>query len=211
MKSYTQDVLLYGASGHCKVIIDCLDSVNIGVKGIFDDNSKQKTLFSIPVIDSYDKNKYSDLPVIISIGNNLIRKKVSKKIEHLFTTIIHSSASISPSAVLNNGSVIIHGAIVQSSTIIGKHCIINTAATVDHDCNLKDFVHISPNSTLCGNISVGEGAHIGAGATIIQGLNIGKWATVGAGAVVINDVPDYAVVVGCPARIIRFNKKEYFE
>jgi acetyltransferase EpsM len=67
---------------------------------------------------------------------------------------------------------------------------------------IADFVHISPNATLSGNVKAGEGSHIGAGATIIQGITIGKWCTVGAGAVVIKDVPDYATVVGVPARVI---------
>jgi len=57
-------------------------------------------------------------------------------------------------------------------------------------------------------VFIGEGTHVGIGASIIQGIKIGKWATIGAGAVVIRDVPDYAVVVGSPARIIKYKKNE---
>jgi acetyltransferase EpsM len=99
--------------------------------------------------------------------------------------------------------VLIHQSVVQAGTVIGRHCIINTSASIDHDCVIEDFVHISPNATLSGNVRVGEGTHIGAGATIIQGITVGKWCTVGAGAVVIRDVPDYATVVGVPARVIK--------
>jgi acetyltransferase-like isoleucine patch superfamily enzyme len=87
----------------------------------------------------------------------------------------------------------------------GKHCIINTNASVDHDCKIGDFVHISPKVTLAGNVTVDEGSHIGIGSTVIQGRHIGKWVTIGAGAVIIEDVPDYAVVVGVPGNIIRYN------
>jgi acetyltransferase-like isoleucine patch superfamily enzyme len=60
---------------------------------------------------------------------------------------------------------------------------------------------------LAGNVTVGEGSHVGIGASVIQGVVIGKWTVIGAGAVVLNDVPDYAVVVGNPGKIIKVNNK----
>jgi acetyltransferase EpsM len=98
---------------------------------------------------------------------------------------------------------VFHNSVIQAGAAIGSHCIINTSASIDHDCVLADFVHVSPNATISGNVTVGEGTHIGAGATIIQGVTIGKWCTIGAGAVVIRDVPDNATVVGVPGKIIK--------
>jgi sugar O-acyltransferase (sialic acid O-acetyltransferase NeuD family) len=95
------------------------------------------------------------------------------------------------------------GAIIQADAVVGKHCIVNTGASVDHECVLEDFVHISPHATLCGNVSVGEGAWIGAGATIIPGVKIGAWAVVGAGAVVVRDVEPHTVVAGVPAKVMK--------
>jgi acetyltransferase EpsM len=89
--------------------------------------------------------------------------------------------------------------------IICKHVIINTAASVDHDCKIADLVHISPNSTLCGNVKVGFGSHIGAGSVINPNITIGKWCIIGSGAVIIRDIPDYAIVVGNPGKIIKYN------
>ena len=60
---------------------------------------------------------------------------------------------------------------------------------------------------MAGNVAVGEGTQIGIGAAVIQGVTIGKWATIGAGAVIIEDVPDFAVVVGNPGRVIKMNLK----
>jgi acetyltransferase EpsM len=71
---------------------------------------------------------------------------------------------------------------------------------------VADFVHISPNAALAGNVKVGEGTQVGIGACVMQNITIGKWATIGAGAVIIRDVPDYAVVVGNPGRIVRMNQ-----
>jgi len=87
--------------------------------------------------------------------------------------------------------------------VIGKHCIINTAASVDHDCVIEDFVQISPHATLCGGVSVGEGSQVGAGAVVIPGIRIGRWSLVAAGAVVLRDVPDNVLVMGNPARVVK--------
>jgi acetyltransferase EpsM len=79
---------------------------------------------------------------------------------------------------------------------------------VEHECQLGDYVHISPNSALAGDVIVGEGSHIGIGAVVIPGVKIGKWVTIGAGAVVLEDIPDFAVVVGNPGKIIKYNHLE---
>lgn len=96
---------------------------------------------------------------------------------------------------------------INPSASIGNHCIINTGSIVEHDCVLSDFVHISPKAALAGNVFVGEGTQIGIGAAVIQGIKIGKWVTVGAGAVIIKDIPDYAVVVGNPGKIIKIKEQ----
>ena len=87
--------------------------------------------------------------------------------------------------------------------LIKDGAIINTSASIDHDCVIGDFAHISPNATLCGHVSVGKLSQIGAGSVIIQGVKIGKNVTVGAGSVIINDIPDNSVVVGNPGKIIK--------
>jgi acetyltransferase EpsM len=195
-------MLLYGGSGHAKVVIDCLLANGIPVHGIFDDNPALTALLSFPVLGSYNTAFLPSETIIISIGHNGIRQKVAMNIIHPFGKVIHPSSLISTFASVGEGTVIFHNSVIQAGSVIGKHCIINTAASIDHDCKLGDFVHISPNATLSGNVKVADGSHIGAGATIIQGISIGKWCTVGAGAVVIKDVPDYATVVGVPAIVI---------
>ncbi|OHT44629.1 acetyltransferase [Flavobacterium tructae] len=197
---------LYGASGHCKVIIEALRSNNITVNAVFDDQPKTEIIHNIPVLDSLQLLKAKAGKIVVSIGNNQIRKVIVSKVEKSFFTVLHAKAIISESSKIGEGTVIMAGVIVNSDAEIGKHCIINTGAIIEHDCKIDDFVHISPNSALAGNVFVGEGAHIGIGACVIQGVKIGKWATVGAGAVIIKDIPDYAVVVGNPGKITKYNK-----
>ncbi len=196
-------MILFGASGHCKVIADCLKTQGKSIVGIFDDDLTKTKLLNYEVIGKYDAKKFKDEEIIISIGNNQTRKSVSKIIKHKFGIAIHKSAIISENVIVGNGSVIIHNSVIQSSAIIGKHVIINTAASVDHDCIIEDFVHISPNATLCGNVKIGEGTQIGAGAVVIPNVSIGKWSIIGAGSVVVKDIPDNVVAVGNPAKIIK--------
>jgi sugar O-acyltransferase (sialic acid O-acetyltransferase NeuD family) len=201
-------ILLYGASGHAKVICSILESINIHVEGIFDDNKKQSFLNRYSIIGPYDKKYKSNLPILISIGDNLIRKKISQKLSHHFSSAIHISSIIDDMSKIGKGTTICQSTIIQRDVHVGMHCIVNTNASVDHDCIISDFVHISPSVTLCGNVYIGEGTHIGAGATIIPNIKIGKWCVIGAGAVITKDIPDYSLVVGVPGVVIKNLKND---
>ncbi len=196
-------MLLYGASGHAKVIISCLKATEVKVLGIFDDDLTKKNLWTIPVIGSYDTNYLPNAPLIIAIGINAIRQKIARLVEHRFSMVIHPSAIVDESVAIGEGTVIFHNAVVQADTHIGKHVIINTSTSIDHDCTIADFVHIAPNATLCGGISVGEGTLIGAGSVVAPNLHIGKNCLIAAGAVVTTNIPDFAIVRGNPGRIIK--------
>jgi sugar O-acyltransferase (sialic acid O-acetyltransferase NeuD family) len=196
-------MILYGASGHAKVICSILESNEIAIQGIFDDNASITKLDEYLSLGKYDANIHSNEKLIISIGDNKIRKEVAKKIKHDFACVSHGLSIIDRLTSIGVGSVVFHNVVIQRGTQIGNHVIINTNASIDHDCLIEDFVHISPNSTLCGNIRIGVGTQVGAGATIIPNLKIGKWCKIGAGAVVTKDIPDYSVVVGVPGKIIK--------
>ena len=200
-------IYLFGASGHCKVVVDVLQSNGEAIAGIIDDNPKIEILSGIPVMTSNMFDAGAAQQFLVSIGNNTIRKKIVQRLGGSFHSAIHKAAVISEFATIGKGTVVMAGAIVNSGAAIGSHCIINSGAVIEHDCQLGDFVHVSPNASLAGDVMVGEGTHIGIGATVIQGIKIGKWATIGAGAVLIRDVPDYAVVVGNPGIIIKYNKE----
>jgi acetyltransferase-like isoleucine patch superfamily enzyme len=100
------------------------------------------------------------------------------------------------------------GAIIQTGTKIGKHSIINTGACIDHDCIIGDFVHIAPNCSLAGGVSVGEGTFFGIGSSIIPNKTIGSWTNVGAGSVIIADQPSNCTTLGIPAKPIKFNNEQ---
>lgn len=202
------DVYLYGAGGISKIIYEILLRMGKQVKGVFDDDPPSARNRELPVrpgIRVVGKENFPalDAPVVISVGNNDRRAEIAKMLDAQYGTAVHPSAMVSPTAVVSPGTIILHGSIVQAGTRLGSHVLLNTAASVDHDCILGDYSHVSPHGVLCGHVEVGEGSHIGAGAVIIQCVRIGRWCTIGAGAVVLHDVPDYTTVVGNPARVLK--------
>lgn len=199
-------MILYGASGHGKVMAEIAEELKITIKGFVDGNPAIQEILGYHVIANSAEKLAGD--AVISIGNNRIRKKIAENNPHLnYCCLVSPRSNISKRTTIGAGTVIMMGVTINSSVKIGKHCIVNTNASVDHDCIIHDYVHISPNVGLAGNVEIGEGTHVGIGSTVIQGIKIGKWCIIGAGAVVIKDVPDYAVVVGNPAKIIKFNEK----
>ena len=199
---------LYGAGGHCKVIIDIIDSLEKRVDAVFDDNINISSILNIPVSQWKIEYQTQHKNILISIGNNKIRKKISETITANFISLIHPSAIVSKYATIGKGTVVMANAVINAGATIGKHCIVNTAAVIEHDCILEDFVHISPNTTITGSVTIGEGTHIGAGAIVLPNIKIGKSVTVGAAAVVLKDVPDFATVIGNPARVLNYKSKK---
>lgn len=114
--------------------------------------------------------------------------------------IIHPRAIISPSAAIGDGSAVMAGAAVQTHALIGRHCCINTGATVDHDCRIADNVFIQPGAHLGGDVSVGEGSVIGIGAAVRDGVSIGRNCFIGGGAFVADDIEDNTLAYGVPAK-----------
>jgi acetyltransferase EpsM len=191
-------VYLYGAGGHAKVVLDILKLNGIIVPEIFDDNPNVKSFMGIPV-------SHEDVcfPLLISIGSNSVRKNIAGRFgssAEYSSAVRSKQAIISETVVMGEGTVVMQNVVIQSSVKIGKHCIINTKASIDHDCMIRDYVHIAPGAILCGNVEIGEGSFIGAGTTVIPGVKIGKWSVIGAGAVVVKDIPDYALAYGNPCK-----------
>lgn len=199
----TEGITLYGAGGHCKVVLDILESNGLKVNRIVDDVPAENVFMGLPLSKpglEFDK-------AIITIGNCSVRQKIVEEITvNKYLTAIHPSSIICRNVTIGEGTVVVHGAIVQSSAKIGRHCILNTKSSVGHDVIIRDFVHVASGATICGGSEIGECTWIGAGSVIKQGIHIGKNCMIGTGSVVVKNIPDNVVAFGNPCKVIRENK-----
>lgn len=205
-------ILLYGASGHAKVVLDLVAAAgHWQVVAMLDDNrALQGTTFcGVPVVggrEALGSLRPTVSGGIVAIGDNAIRRRLADFLLEQGLPLVsacHPQACLAADVVLGAGTVVMAGAVINPASRVGDNSIINTRASIDHDCTIGRDVHIAPGVTLCGGVTVGDGAFIGAGATIIPNIDVGAGAVVGAGATVVASVPPGATVVGTPARVIK--------
>lgn len=204
-------VIVVGAGGHARVLIEALRLCSTPILGIVDADIEKRdaNLSGVPVIGNDDeilKYRPDEVALVNAVGSvkrTERRQKIFdrfKEAGYIFAVVIHPSAVIASDAVIEEGVQIMAGAIVQPGCVIGRNTIINTKASADHDCSIGCDVHLAPGVTLSGNVRIGNGTHVGTGSSVIQGITIGKNSVVGAGAAVIKDIPDNSVFTGVPAR-----------
>lgn len=214
-------VILWGGTGQAKVVRPIIEYYGARVVAVFDDTPNLPPPF--PDVDLHcgweefqrwiQERDRRDTGFCVAIGNPHGRVRLHFH-ERLMQeglqpiTIVHPTAWIADDAIIGSGSQILAGAIVAPQAQLGRQCIINTKASVDHEDVLEDGVEVAPGATLCGLVRAGVNAWVCAGATVLPRIRIGADAIVGAGAVVIRDVPEGVTVVGVPAKpIIRKKKK----
>ena len=165
------DWVIYGGGGHARVIGDAIKLNNARLVAYFDDNNKDVSSINHTPVFPYHENVEKQAKLIIGIGNNEVRRNISKYIIHDFGIVIHPKAIIANDVIIGEGSVILAGAVIQSGAIIGKHVIINANVTIDHDAVIEDFCCIYPNSYIGGGAKIGTGTIIDA-CTAIARLSI---------------------------------------
>jgi len=201
-------VIIIGAGGHAKVVVDALRRSGREILGLVDNDLEKvgETVLGVPVIGGDDAiEKYTPADVNLAIGLGPVRQRQAlfstfKKRGYAFANAIHPAAVVADSARIGEGAQIMAGAVIQPDAIIGDNVIINTRASVDHDCVIGDHVHIAPGATLAGGVWIGEGSMIGVGATLLENVRIGDNCVIAGGATVIGDVPANITVAGVPAK-----------
>jgi len=208
--------VVWGCSGHARVLLDLIAAQGGNVVAFVDARPVPTLLAGVPVLLGHAgfaewagalAGDVSKACGVIAIGRqgpdrlHVVGRFASAGVA--LPVLVHATASVSPSAVLGQGSQVLAQAVVAAGAVLGDVCIVNHRASVDHECQLADSVTVAPGATLCGGVHVGRDVFIGAGATVLPRVSIGAGAMVGAGAVVTRDVPAGAVVVGNPARVFQ--------
>lgn len=208
----TKPVIVFGAGGHAKVIIDLLLLQGRKIIGLTDRDEKKigSTLLGIKVLGTDEKVLADFSPDSVELVNAIgaiapmeARRKIFstwKNKGYSFPCLIHPSAVIAREVKLGEGTQVMAGAVIQIGATVGENSIINTRVSIDHDCKISDHVHLAPGVTLSGGVEIGEGAHLGTGATVRHNIKIGSGVLVGTGSVVIEDIPDGTKVKGVPAK-----------
>ena len=204
------NIIVIGAGGHSKVVIDALQCAGENVLGVtkLDNNDVLNQPLDIPIlgtdaiIEEHDTGQVHLANGLDGKGREQIFNNWKRHGYH-FCQVIHPSAVIASSAHLGEGVQIMAGAVVQSMVTVGDNSLINTKASIDHDCVISKHSHIAPGTTLCGDVHVGERCHMGAGCVVIEGLTIGADVFVAAGATVCRNIASGACVGGTSARSLR--------
>jgi sugar O-acyltransferase (sialic acid O-acetyltransferase NeuD family) len=210
-----KNVLIFGASGHGSVVLDCLErSKEYRPVGFVDSNILKGTKkFGYEVLGTENElpilmERFNIEGGIVAVGDNWSRRQFVTKIVSIsprlpFITAIHPSAILGKNAEVGKGSAILPGVIVNANSVIGDHCILNTRASLDHDSIMYNFTSLAPGVCTGGNVILGEGSAICLGARIIENISIGHYSVIGSNSLVLKDIPSKVLAYGNPARVIR--------
>jgi sugar O-acyltransferase (sialic acid O-acetyltransferase NeuD family) len=208
-----EEVVIFGAGGHGRVVLDILTQAqSYRPIGFLDNNQKlhSRRVDGLPVLgdidDATDVYSRGTRKAIIAIGDNGVRRDIARTVERIgfdIVNAVHPSSRLATNVTLGKGIVIAAGALVCAHTQIGDYAILNTGCIVDHESMIGMATHVCPGVRLAGHVVVESCAFVGIGATVVQNVRIGFEAIVGAGAVVVGDVDPMTTVVGVPARPIK--------
>lgn len=217
---YPKSVILYGGTGQAKVVRPILEHYGAKVVAVFDDTPNLPRPFpDVPLFRGHELAKWlagrkrAGIGFSITIGNPHGRARL--RLHALLAregmrpvTVIHPTAWIADSARIGEGCQIMAGAIICAEARIGRQCIINTKASIDHEDFIEEGCEVAPGATLCGLVHMRVNSWVCAGATVLPGITIGEDSTVGAGAVVTANVPAGVTVVGIPARTLGRKRRQ---
>jgi sugar O-acyltransferase (sialic acid O-acetyltransferase NeuD family) len=211
----TETVLLFGAGGHGKVVMDALRALDhppVAVIVVDEDvNLQGRDFFGTPIRAPHDASRGWSGPFHVAVGSGANRQRITAALlaqGARALTVVHPAAVVSPFATAGGGCFVAAGAIVGPAATLGHGVIVNHGAVIDHDCGIGDFAHVGPNATIGGAARIGAHALIGAGATVLAGGVVGERAIVGAGAVVVSPVGSMETHVGVPAAAIPRRKSD---
>lgn len=210
-----KNILIYGASGHAKMIIDIIHKTkNHNIIGFIDSYKPINEIISgYKILGNLDQlpsliQELNIEGIVIAVGDNYDRQAAYHKIKKInpqlkFPSIIHPSAIIATDVIIEEGTVIMANAIINSSSKVGKLCILNTASSLGHDSVMADFSSLASGVTVAGNVQIGSGSAICLGASIIQNVVIGNNTVIGAASLVLKSIGNLKQAFGSPINTIK--------
>lgn len=191
MVELKKNIVLVGGGGHCISVIDIIENGNeFNILGILDSNIKENNLMGYKILggdnlipELVNENTYF-LITVGQIKSYTLRKNIAKNLTEnnaKLATVISCLAYVSKNAQIEEGTIIMNHAVVNAKSKIGKNCIINTKANIEHGVSIGDFCHISTCAVVNGDSKIKKGTFIGSNATISNGIIINENSIIGAG------------------------------
>lgn len=215
-----ENIVLLGAGDHSGSVIDSIESQGtMQIIGIIDKNfdkdySQEVAGYQVIGSDCDLRKLYLDgiQYAFVSIGDAIqpaVKVKLYqllKEIGFIIPCVVDPSASVSHTAVIEEGVFVAKQAVVNAHAAIGKMTIINSGSVIEHDCNIGNFVSIAPGAVLCGNVKVGNYTVIGPNCTLHHDKTVGEASVIGAASNVTRNMPSHIVAYGNPCKMIRENR-----
>ena len=195
-----EKIILIGGGGHCKSCIDVIElSGHFHIEGIVDVPDKlHNKLLGYEIIATDD-----DLPQLVNENTNFLvtlgqikspEKRIRifqilKDLKAKLPIIISPLAYVSRHAQIDDGTIVMHHALVNAGAHVGKNCIINTKTLVEHDAVIGDHCHIATGAIINGGVTVGSGTFFGSKSVSKEYVEIGKNVVIGCGEKIIKNIP----------------------
>ncbi len=188
-------MIVIGAGGHARVLLDLLNVAQKKVLGVTDMKPDQvdRSKLKVPLLGTDEvifKHKPDEIMLVNGIGTVEVdprRANIFKQFKeksYRFATLIHPSAIIAGDVQIEEGAQIMAGVIIQTGSRIGQNAIINTRVSIDHDCIIGDHAHLAPGVVLSGSVVIGEGCHLGTGVVVTQLASINSHTFIKAASLV---------------------------
>lgn len=193
-------LIIIGASGHGKVVVDIAKRCGYDDIVFLDDDPEKKECGGYRVIGKTAAADAIEGDLFVAVGSSEIRKRCMEQYPgRCFPILIHPNATVADSVEIGPGTVVMAGVVINPYAVVGKGCIVNTCSSIDHDSVVGDYCHVSVGAHLCGTVNVADKTWIGAGVTVNNNINISVSCMIGAGSLVVKDITEPGIYIGVPA------------
>lgn len=212
MKNLASQPYIFGANSQGNIVLEIFRSQGISnIGGFLDDDVLKhgKLINGLPVLGGMEWVKANAdrlLMVMVAIGNNELRIAIGEQLREYgveLVNAIHPSAVVMESTSMGVGNLICAGSVIVTGSRLEDHVVVNTGATIDHDCILRSGAYVAPGVHTAGRVIIGQRAFVGVGAALGPNVRIGEGSIIGAGSIVLSDLPSKVFAFGVPAKVVK--------